>query len=150
MESCLPRPTEQVETGRARGLQDRAPEAKWPEPGRLWEAGAPSAGGDLGEGRWGPQPDSRWCLGVESKVCNGTLFEMSFHISHTRERNLVLGQEGACPGSCCLAFDHSEELGVLSPPSICTKFLRSEGLARAPRAGTRLSVLGMPISSLLK
>ena len=33
MESCLPRPTEQVETGRARRLQERAPEAKRPKPG---------------------------------------------------------------------------------------------------------------------
>lgn len=69
-------------------------------------------GGDGDEAGWWQQPDLQAvCLGGKSEM--GHYCEVSFWITDEPERNLTLGQEGRGPGSCCIAVDHSEEVGVI-------------------------------------
>ena len=80
--------------------------------------------------------------------------EVSFCFLDKLQRTLFLGQEGRGPGSCPIAVDHRDEIGVFYPPSARNPremwILLFYVWPSIPCAGPPLSALGSWLPSTLK
>ena len=56
-------------------------------------------------------------MGVRGNSEMGHCCEVSFWILDKPQRDLFLGQDGSGPGSCCIAADHRDGVGVFYPVS---------------------------------
>lgn len=81
--------------------------------------------GDTGRSRTAPHLE-RWSrshshmrcvMGVRGNSEMGHCCEVSFWILDKPQRDLFLGQDGSGPGSCCIAADHRDGVGVFYPVS---------------------------------
>ena len=59
----------------------------------------------------------RFVLGVRRISETDHCYEVSFCFLDKPQGDLFLGQAGRGPGSCCIAVDHTDEIGVFYPPS---------------------------------
>ena len=76
----------------------------------------------------------RCVMGVRGNSEMGHCCEVSFWILDKPQRDLFLGQDGSGPGSCCIAADHRDGVGVFYPVSgRHPAELRSHSLEVMPR-----------------